>query len=354
MTQDELEGLSDRLAALGGAIHSESPAHFGWGLGENDMLRYNRVESLSIGARGTVGLSALEITGTARIGLADLHPNAELLLRRETMRRTLELRGYHELATVDPDRTALGMGNSLSALLFGRDAGEYYRASGAALTWAPPPTARRAWDVTAYAEYQNDVDRETHFALPRLWTDSVFRTNIVAAEAMQYGGLIRLRPWWGTDPLRPQGGIELMLQAETGEFDLARGSITLRGAAQLARRLRVGAEIGAGSSVGDVTPQRLFYLGGARTLRGYEPSTVAGTSMARARIDLARTTSFGALAVFSDWGWAGDREEIRSANRRWAVGAGASLLDGLLRLDLAHGLRRPRGWRLDLYRDAVL
>jgi hypothetical protein len=76
--------------------------------------------------------------------------------------------------------------------------------------------------------------------------------------------------------------------------------------------------------------------------------------MARARIDLARTTSFGALAVFSDWGWAGDREDIRSANQRWSVGAGASLLDGLLRLDLAHGLRRPRGWRLDLYLDAVL
>jgi hypothetical protein len=270
------------------------------------------------------------------------------------MRRTLELRGYHELSTADPSRAALGLGNSLSALMFGRDEGEYYRASGAALSWAPPSMRRRTWDLTGYAEYQNDVERHTHVALPRLWTDSVFRPNVTAAEAMQFGGILQLRPWWGTDPIRPQGGMELLVQGETGDYDLARASLTLRGAAQLARGVRIGVEAAAGSSVGDVTPQRMFYLGGASTLRGYDASTVAGNSMARGRLELARTTSFGALAVFSDWGWAGDREDIRMADQRWAIGAGASLLDGLIRLDLAHGLRSPRGWRLDLHLDSVL
>jgi hypothetical protein len=353
-TREELEGMSDRLASLGGAIHTASGPRFGWGLGEADMLRYNRVESLSIGARGSVALREVELSATARLGIADLHPNAELLLRRETMRRALELRGYHELATVDPSRAALSLGNSLSALMFGRDEGEYYRASGAALTWAPPSIRRRSWELTGYAEYQNDVERETHFALPRLWTDSVFRPNVMAAEALQYGGMLQYRPWWGTDPIRPQGGMEMMVQGETGEFDLARASLTLRGAAQLARGVRIGAEAAVGSSVGDVTPQRMFYLGGARTLRGYDASTVVGTSMTRARLELARTFSFGAIAVFSDWGWAGDRDDIRSADQRWAIGAGTSLLDGLVRLDLAHGLRSPRGWRLDLHLDSVL
>jgi outer membrane translocation and assembly module TamA len=176
----------------------------------------------------------------------------------------------------------------------------------------------------------------------------------MAAEAFQYGGMLQYRPWWGTDPIRPQGGMELMVQGETGEFDLARASLTLRGAAQLVRGVRIGAEAAVGSSVGDVTPQRLFYLGGARTLRGYDASTVAGTSMTRARLELARTFSFGAIAVFSDWGWAGDRDDIRTADQRWAIGAGTSLLDGLIRLDLAHGLRSPRGWRLDLHLDSVL
>jgi hypothetical protein len=353
-TQEELESMSDRLASLGGAIHTASGPRFGWGLGESEMLRYNRVESLSIGARGSVALRELELSGTARLGIADLHPNAELMLRRETMRRTLELRGYHGLATVDPSGAALGLGNSLSALMFGRDEGEYYRASGVALTWAPPSIRRRTWELTGYAEYQNDVERGTHFALPRLWSDSVFRPNVMAAEALQYGGMLQVRPWWGTDPIRPQGGMELMVQGETGEFDLARASLTLRGAAQLARGVRIGAEAAVGSSVGDVTPQRMFYPGGARTLRGYDASTVAGTSMTRARLELARTFSFGAIAVFSDWGWAGDRDDIRNADQRWAIGAGTSLLDGLVRLDLAHGLRSPRGWRLDLHLDSVL
>ncbi|HEX6309438.1 MAG TPA: BamA/TamA family outer membrane protein [Longimicrobiales bacterium] len=353
-SSEEIERMSDRLASLGGAIHRESAPEFGWGLGEMDMVRYNRIESLSVGAHGSVGLREAEASGTLRIGLADLHPNAELKLRRETMRRSLELRGYHELATADVSRDALGLGNSLSALVLGRDAGEYYRASGAALTVAPPSFRRRTWELAAYAEYQNDVRRNTHVALPRLWDDSVFRPNITAAEAMQYGGLLQLRPWWGSDPLRAQFGVEMMLQGETGDYDLARGSLTLRAAAPLTRRFRLAAEAGVGSSAGDVTPQRMFYLGGANTLRGYEPSTVAGTSMARARLELGRTASFGAVSVFSDWGWAGDREDIRNANQRWSVGAGASLLDGLLRIDLAHGLREPRGWRLDLHLDAIM
>ena len=353
-TQSELDDLSDRLASLGGPVRRDVATHFGWGFGEADMLRYNRVEALSIGARFAASLPHADADLTVRFGIGDLHPNAGITLRRETARRTLELRGYHELTTVDPSGAALGLGNSLSALMFGRDAGEYFRASGAAFTWAPPASRRRTWDVTAYAEYQNDVARNTHVALPRLWLDSVFRPNIAAVEAMQYGGTFRLRPWWGTDPIRPQFGLDMMLQGETGDYDLARASVVLRAAAQLTRAIRIGAEAGAGSSTGDVTPQRTFYLGGASTLRGYEPGTVTGTSMARGRLELARTVSFGGVALFSDWGWAGDREDIRSEDQRWAVGVGASLLDGLVRIDLAHGLRSPRGWRLDLHLDSVL
>lgn len=353
-TKGEIDQLSERLASLGSPLRRDVPTHFGWGFGEGEMLRYNRVEALSIGARVKTALPFADATATARFGFGDLHPNVDISLRRESFRRTLDLRAYHELTTVDPSADALGLANSLSALTLGRDAGEYYRASGASLTWTPPATQRAVWELTGYAEYQNDVRRHTHIALPRLWSDSVFRRNITAAEAMQYGGVLALRPWWGTDPMRAQFGIELMLLGETGDYDLARGAVTLRTAVPLFRGVRVGAEAGVGSSVGDVTPQRMFFLGGAHTLRGYDPSTVAGTSMARARLELARTASFGAVALFSDWGWAGDREDIRNANQRWSVGAGASLLDGLLRLDLAYGLRNPTGWRLDLHLDSVL
>jgi hypothetical protein len=353
-TQAEIRDLSDRLASLGGPVRRDVRGRIGWGLGEDGMVRYNRVESLSVGARGTAVLPPATVSGVLRLGVADLHPNAVIAARRESARRVVELRAYHELTTTDPNSAALGLANSLSALVLGRDAGEYYRASGVSVALSPPSLQRQSWDVALYAEYQNDVARNTHVALPRMWEDSVFRTNIRAAEAMQYGTLIRLRPWWGTDPRRAQAGVEIMAQAETGEYDLARGAITLRGALPLGARYRLGAEAGAGTSTGDVTPQRLFFLGGAQTLRGYDASTVAGTSMARARLELARTASFGALSLFGDWGWAGDRGDIVSANQRLAFGVGASLLDGLLRVDLARAVRAPRGWRVDMHLDAIL
>ncbi|HSJ09086.1 MAG TPA: BamA/TamA family outer membrane protein [Longimicrobiales bacterium] len=356
ISEDELQSLADRIAKVAGPGRAgfELKPRFGWGFGEPDMIRYNRVEALSVGARVTLPLPELDVVGTVRLGAGDLHPNAELLLRRETSRRTLELRGYHELTTTDDTRRPLGLGNSLSALVLGRDEGEYYRASGAMLTLAPPWAERRSWDASIYGEKQDDVERHTHIALPRAWNDSVFRSNIVADEARQYGAMLRFRPWWGTDPLAAQFGIDMLLQGEGGDFEHGRARVTLRAAAPLFAGVRVGFEAAAGTSTGSVPVQRLFYLGGASTLRGYEPGTVRGTSMARGRVELARTLTVANFALFSDWGWAGDRDNILDRDQRLSVGIGASLLDGFLRVDLARGLRAPTGWRIDMHLDAIL
>jgi hypothetical protein len=37
-----------------------------------------------------------------------------------------------------------------------------------------------------------------------------------------------------------------------------------------------------------------------------------------------------------------------------AAGIGASFLDGLLRIDLAHAFVTPKGWRMDFYVDGIL
>jgi hypothetical protein len=382
-TEAELRRIYDRVASVVGPSRPDLPVRFGWGYGEPGMLRYNRVEALSVGARLTAPLPYATLTATARIGAGDLHPGADLLLARETMRRTLELRGYHELATVEPSRHAFGAGNSLSALLFGRDEGEYYRTTGVALTYAPPPLRRRSWELRTYIEHQDAARRHTHVALPRLWHDSVFRPNIAAYETMNFGTLLLVRPWWGIDPLGAQFGLDMMLQAEGVEFleagdrawyqlpreHVVRGRVTARTAVPLPGGLRAGAEAGIGavrgsfahSGFASVPPQRLFYLGGARTLRGYEPGTLWGPDMARGRLELARAFSFANLAVFTDYGRTSQGSDWTS--ELWSAGAGASLLDGLVRLDLAHGIgaRRGwqaaaarRGWRLDLHLDAVL
>lgn len=382
-TEQDLREIHDRLASLPVPARPDLPVRFGWGPGEPGALRYNRVEALSIGGRLTVPLPYVTVEATARIGAADLHPNAELLVRRETLRRTLEFRGYHQLAAADEGRNPFGPGNSMSALLLGRDEGEYFRATGASVTIAPPSFRRRSWDARIYAEAHDDVDRGTHIALPRLWNDTVFRPNISAYETTHVGALLQLRPWWGTDPFRAQFGIDALLRAELVGFPVdgsrswafpaddhvVRGRITLRGAVPLPGNVRVGAEAAIGATRGSadydgfdaVPPQRMFYLGGASTLRGYAPGTLWGPDMARGRLEVARPWRAGNLAVFGDYA----RTSMPDAwtNDLFAAGAGISFIDGLVRVDLARGVGPRRGpqalaarqaWRLDLHLDAVL
>jgi hypothetical protein len=60
------------------------------------------------------------------------------------------------------------------------------------------------------------------------------------------------------------------------------------------------------------------------------------------------------VALFSDWAWAGDRESIDLSQGFTSVGAGLSIIDGLIRMDGGWGLDDPTGFRLDLYLDAIL
>jgi hypothetical protein len=58
--------------------------------------------------------------------------------------------------------------------------------------------------------------------------------------------------------------------------------------------------------------------------------------------------------LFSDLGWAGERESFPGRAPLAAAGVGASLLDGLIRLDLARALRTPTGWRFSVATDLAL
>ena len=71
-------------------------------------------------------------------------------------------------------------------------------------------------------------------------------------------------------------------------------------------------------------------------------------------MEIAKTFTWGALSAFSDYGWAGTWDDFDVSNGHAAVGAGVSLLDGLIRMDLARGMDRPGGTRLDVYLDGIL
>ena len=71
------------------------------------------------------------------------------------------------------------------------------------------------------------------------------------------------------------------------------------------------------------------------------------------RLELGMGAVFARPVIFGDLGWAGDRH-------RWnegvipvsGAGVGASFMDGLVRMDLAKGIRPRGGVRASLYLDA--
>ncbi|HEX5580316.1 MAG TPA: hypothetical protein VFX39_01995, partial [Gemmatimonadaceae bacterium] len=84
-----------------------------WGLGDG-LLRYNRVEGLSpaIAVEQQLG-RGYSARAVARIGTADLAPNAEMGLARTDGRRTLGLAVYRRLAAANDWGAPLGLSSSL-------------------------------------------------------------------------------------------------------------------------------------------------------------------------------------------------------------------------------------------------
>jgi outer membrane protein assembly factor BamA len=247
------------------------------------------------------------------------------------------------------------MGNSLLALVFGRDDGEYFRATGASLAWEPASRRRQWFSWSLYAERQGSVTRNTNASLPRLFdTDHTFRENIDADEADQYGSGLVIRPYWGSEVRGWQAGVELALRGEVGDYGFGTASLTLRSVVPLGQKFRMAFEAAGGSAWGNVPVQRLWYLGGSRSLRGYEGSSAVGRDFTRARVELARVFPIASVTVFGDAGWAGAWEDYREEDALYSVGVGGSLLDGLVRMDIARALRAPTGWRLELYVDGII
>jgi hypothetical protein len=327
------------------------------------------VEGPAIGGRfeSELGsfLGPLDFTATGFFGFADLEPKARLSLERASVLRRVALGGYRELRPTDPAGRYLGLGNSLNAILFGRDDGEYYMAMGADLLIRPPEASRQSYELRLYAERQDPVDNNIDFAIFRAFDgEGTFRDNFTAAKAEEVGGELTLAGWWGFDPDRPQLGLELYGQGgawrhpdSTATENYVRASAVARLALQLfGPSYRLALEAGAGETWGEAPLQRSWFMGGPTTLRGFDASTMIGTGYTRGRVELARTFPEAvSVSLFGDVGWAGVWDEFETDDLRAGVGIGGSVLDGLIRMDLSHGIRGPgKRFRVDLYLDAIL
>lgn len=361
-TNDELEALAERLEVLIPVTSLAGPPTFElqWLLGGRGLVRYNRVESLSLGVRGVVDHVLGRAHATLRLGAADLDPNVELgtLLPRSSIAWRFE--AYRHLTTVDPvlprfeaPPAALGLGNSAAALLFGRDDGQYYRASGALLALEPRPERRQWYRLSLFAERHEAARRKVEWNLAA-WLDGEreFDANLLADEVDVAGASLMLAPWWGVGS-GLQGGIELFGEGATGDSTFARASLIGRAILPLPASLRLGVEAAAGTSAGGLPVQYGWFLGGPATLRGYAGGVLRGEGMARGRVELARDGAAG-FALFSDAGWAGSWDAFDAMDARASIGLGFTLMDGVVRLDVARAIRAPTGWRVHLYLDSLL
>lgn len=326
---------------------------FAWGL-EDGLLRYNRVEGLSVGVAGETPLvPGWSARAEFRMGVADQAPLAEARVRRGSESHHQELTVFRRLSHTSDWDDPLDLSSSVSALATGRDRGEYYRTHGVETTLSRE-VGRGEAQLRLFAEGHRSVERNTDFHLTGLFNDDTLRANRPAEEGTWYGGALELRGHGGLDPegLRVFGALRSeTARGPNGWYQRASAS---GGGVRGLGPVELGLEVGAGSGWGALPPQREFYLGGPSTVRGIRPSSLVGESFWFARGEVARGRPAARLAFFGDLGWAGPRADFGSGRPVRVLGVGASLLDGFVRMDLARRLGEGGAWRFHVYLDGVL
>jgi len=321
---------------------------------DRGMVRYNRVEGLSLGVIGDRVLgNGYAMSATARIGMADLQPNADVTIERGNGRTTLGATAYRRLAAANDWGDPMGAGPSLVALLFGRDEGLFYRTLGAEIKGTGKTLSERvSWSWRLYSERHDSARVETQESLARALNDVHFRPNIQALAGMYSGGAAALAIARGEDPRGARFSTIARGEAAGGETSYGRGLVEMslsHGLGESAQMLIAGS---AGSSLGDVPVQRLFYIGGAQSVHGHAAGDMAGDAFWTGHVELSKGGPFVRPTIFADIGWAGPRGDwVTSPTTIRGAGFGFALFDGFVKLDLSRGLESRSRWRGDLYVD---
>ena len=349
VASSEIDALVNQALAMGSqASYAPAPPTLRYA-----PLRYNRVEALSIGGMldQQLGLGySLHTEG--RIGVADREPNLEVTLARSDLRRTLSLTAYNRLVSASDWGNPLGFGPSIVAFAFGRDDGFYYRASGLELSRAPDQRGALNFTWSLFAEQERNAPRKTTFSLAQAMGGPDFEPNITTTSSLYAGARTRFVQSIGEDPQGFRLFNDLRLEAaygDTGTYGRAALDLT---ASHGVGNGAVSLTVAGGTSVGILPLQRNWFLGGSQTVRGLRPGTAVGNAFWMTRAEAGYGFQAVRPLVFGDIGWAGDRTKWQEIGTPLAgVGAGISILDGLVRFDVARGLQPSdqRGWRVETY-----
>ena len=347
---EEVFGSADREALIARALALGAQAPFGllrttprldYGL---SLTRYNRVEGLSTGLlleQQLGGGYSASILG--RIGTADREPNVDLSLARTNLTRTITLAGYNRLVSASDWGRPLSFGASVSALLFGRDDGFYYRASGAELGFGTTRGAQLEWRL--FAERQRTASREAGFSV-----GGQLGPNITSDAGASAGAAVRFVHSHGLDPRGFRTFTDIRLEAAGGDSTYGRGALDLTLSRGLFGNLVGAITMAGGSTLGGVPVQRRWFLGGPHTIRGQSPDTAqSGNAFWMTRTEIGQDYRAYRVSAFGDLGWVGDRARFANVGRPMSgAGVGLSVLDGMFRADVARGLYPRRQFRIDV------
>jgi hypothetical protein len=354
---EDLMPSGERDALMNAALSLGAQAEFGaprpprlhYGL---SMSRYNRVEGFS------TGLSAEQSFGagyswklTSRLGVADLWPNVELLLSRSNGRDRISLGAFRRLTAANEWGDPLSVGSSISGVLFGRDEGFYYRSSGLELIGGPDGvnSDRTALNWRLFAEHHGGATSETDFSL----TGSLGGRkidDIFPLEDRVYGLQVRHRASLGLNPRGFRLLSDLRVEGAVGDFDYSRAALDLTMSRALGRSIDGSLTLSGGTSGGMLPPERAWYLGGLQSIRGQAAGAAVGNAYWMSHLEFGGPSTGFRPIIFGDIGWAGDRTLWRHPGRPLSgVGVGASILDGMIRFDLARGIYPEKAVRAGLY-----
>jgi hypothetical protein len=213
-----------------------------------------------------------------------------------------------------------------------------------------------------FGEYASPAAVTTSFSLARAMGSAArFRENFIAVRGTMLGMAIHDTRSFGYDPRSWRALTDLRL--EGGWFDPRRdadgkGEAWSRAAADLtiSRGLgdRLSAAVTLGAGIADKAPiQRQFFLGGSQTVRGQLPGTQVGETFWLGRLEVGGAVRGARPVLFGDVGWAGPRSLWSRPGRPMSgAGVGLSILDGLIRADLARGIYPRERMRFDMYFEA--
>jgi hypothetical protein len=307
-----------------------------WGA-EDGMVRYNRIEGLSVGLGVVVPLGERNPGWSAhaegRIGTADQDPGGELRLERATdgsrqfvgvFRRLTDTSDWHDF--LDPS-------SSLSALVSGSDRGEYYRTGGVEVGGG---REREGLSVTGrlFAERQRSARRHTSFHLWGVVRGDTLRTNMTADEGTWLGGSVHLR---GESARGPCPGAlmhfgTLRLEAAVGPDGWYRRVLVTTGLSRELGSFDGTVEAGVGRGWGHLPLQRHFFVSGPSAVHGLSGGSLVGGGFWFGRSQIVRGRMTLGAGLFSDLGRAGPWRELARGRPVAMAGANVSLLDGNLRL----------------------